>query len=542
MSKLRVFEAFSGYGSQSIALDNIGVPNEVVAISEIDADVIISYGAIRYDLSKPIDKTDDEIKEWLMSKNIGYDFQKQKSSIPRMNKQKLYKLYNACIFSNNLGDVSIINPTDIPDNDLFTYSFPCTDISVAGQTKGLEKGSGTRSGLLWECEKIIKAKKPKYLLMENVKNLVGKQFKAYFDEWGKCLEEQGYTNYYKVLNAKDYGIPQNRERIFMISVLEEDIDYIFPDKMKLELRLKDILENEVDDKYYIDSEKCKTLISQLKDKNSLMLDMCQAKREGKPREYTDISPTISARDWKEPRLINCSSNIIKIGNLECSYEQSGRVYSPDGISPTVMSNSHGKTSGGYIPIKVLEYPEDTHQILRPVRTEYGKEIRKQYELGEVKESRHHMTELQPREACISNTLTTVQKDNLLLESKINIEKDLKFIGGIGNKDWVGDGKINSRNFPQGNRVYDSEGIACTQTSQGGGIGSFTGLYLEPQFRIRKLTPKECWRLMGMNDKHFDKCVEMGICNSQLYKQAGNSIVVDVLEYIFKELFIHSNKN
>ena len=125
MNKLRVFESFCGYGSQSIALENIGVLHEVVAISDIDADVLISYGAIRGDLSKSISLTDDEIKKWLMDRNIGWDFQKQKSSIPRMKKDKLYKLYNACIEHNCLGDISIIDPNSIPDHDLFTYSFPC---------------------------------------------------------------------------------------------------------------------------------------------------------------------------------------------------------------------------------------------------------------------------------------------------------------------------------------------------------------------------------------------------------------------------------
>ena len=149
IEKLRVFEAFSGYGSQSIALRNIGVPYEVVAISEIDKYAIKAYEAIH-----------------------GSTY--------------------------NMGDISKINVEDIPKHDLFTYSFPCQDISVAGKQAGITEG--TRSGLLYECQKIIEHCKPKYLLLENVKNLVGKKFKVQFEEWLSYLESLGYTNYWQVLN------------------------------------------------------------------------------------------------------------------------------------------------------------------------------------------------------------------------------------------------------------------------------------------------------------------------------------------------------
>ena len=171
---LRVFEAFAGYGSQSIALRNLGIEHEVVAISEIDKYAIKAYEAIHGP-------------------------------------------------TNNLGDICKINPNDIPDHDLFTYSFPCQDLSVAGKQAGL--GKGTRSGLLYECEKVIEAKKPKYLLLENVKNLVGKKFKTEFDKWLEYLEDLGYTNYWKVLNAKDYGVPQNREGAFVVSILGKHKPY-----------------------------------------------------------------------------------------------------------------------------------------------------------------------------------------------------------------------------------------------------------------------------------------------------------------------------
>lgn len=206
MKKLRVFEAFSGYGSQSIALRNIGVPYEVVAISEIDKYAIKAYEAIHGKV-------------------------------------------------NNLGDISKIDVEDIPDHDLFTYSFPCQDISVAGKQASLEEGSGTRSSLLWECKKIIKNKTPKFLLMENVKNLVGRRHRDNFNKWLQYLESLGYTNYWKVLNAKDYGVPQNRERVFVVSILGEHKPYEFPNKVQLSSSVFDLLEANVSNKYNM-SDKC----------------------------------------------------------------------------------------------------------------------------------------------------------------------------------------------------------------------------------------------------------------------------------------------
>ena len=317
---LRVFEAFAGYGSQSIALRNLGIPHEVVAISEIDKYAIKAYEAIHGP-------------------------------------------------TNNLGDICKINPSDIPDHDLFTYSFPCQDLSVAGKQAGL--GKGTRSGLLYECEKIIEAKKPKYLLLENVKNLVGKKFKAQFDEWLEYLEGLGYTNYWQVLNAKDYGVPQNRERVFVVSILGDHKSYKFADKIPLDKCIADILENEVDEKYYLSE---------------------------------DIQ--------KRFKITNQNKNII--GTTKPEFRTIGQrdlVYDKNGIMGALVA------------------------------TDYK----------------------QP--------------------------KQIAEIDKVGN------------------------------------------------YRIRKLTPRECFRLMGMSDDDIDKIQAAGISNTQQYKIAGNSIVVNVLEVIFEKLFM-----
>ena len=236
-----------------MALKNINLEHEVVGISEVDTDAIIAYASTRHDLDAiEIDKDIDTMKEELMSKNVGYDFKKQKSCIPKMKKEKLYRLYKADKMTNNFGDISLIKVENIPKMDLFTYSFPCQDLSVAGNQKGMIKGQ-TRSGLLYECEKIIEHHKPKYLLLENVKNLVGKKFKGDFDKWLKYLEGLGYTNYWQVLNAKDY-VPQNRERVFVVSILGEHKPYKFPSEIKLDKTIFDLLESDIDDRYYL-SEK-----------------------------------------------------------------------------------------------------------------------------------------------------------------------------------------------------------------------------------------------------------------------------------------------
>ena len=212
---VRVFEAFAGYGSQSMALRNIGVEHEVVGISEIDKYAIMGYNA-----------THPETK--------------------------------------NYGDICKIDWTEVPDFDMFTYSFPCTDISNAGAQQGFKEGSGTRSSLLWECKKAIEEKKPQYLLMENVKAIVSQKFLPGLLKWQEYLTYQGYVNYIEILNAKDFGVPQNRERCFLVSILDGSW-YSFPDPRPLTVKLKDVLEENVDEKYYLDQDRVNEFIAGLSD-------------------------------------------------------------------------------------------------------------------------------------------------------------------------------------------------------------------------------------------------------------------------------------
>ena len=255
---LKVFEAFAGYGSQRMALRNLQIPHKVVGISEIEGDVLLSYAAIhtdflkiRNEINELVAIDEEEMYSYLEGINVPLDYKTFENKARKLKKTKLKEMYIANRLVNNYGDIKIINPNELPDFDLFTYSFPCQDISVAGFQSGLDIDSGTRSSLLWECCKIIETKKPKYLMMENVKNLVGKNHKENFEKFLKYLESIGYKNEWAVLNARDYGIPQNRERVFCISVLDHTKDFMFPKPIELNKFLYDILEENVAESFYL---------------------------------------------------------------------------------------------------------------------------------------------------------------------------------------------------------------------------------------------------------------------------------------------------
>lgn len=374
--------------------------------------------------------------------------------------------------SKNLVDVRKVSTLLFPDVDLITYGFPCQDISIAGRQKGFEDGAGnrTRSGLFFEALRIIQDLQPKWAICENVKALTMKQFKNEFRTVLESLENAGYRNYYQVLNAKDFGIPQNRERVFIVSIRKDiEQEFKFPETQVLKLRVRDLLETDVPEKFFINT--------------------------------------------------------------------------PNAIA---------------LARKIAEEIELNHPaVLRSVRTEYGKEIRTAYEQGEIHEKRANMREFECRPDDLCNTLTTVLKDNYIAEPVMRTVGDLGvggqrgrvfsingIVGCLSATDYKDPPKIlqvgnivktGQFDNPQRGRIYDPDGLAPTlNTCSGGG--------LEPKFidrshvdvRIRKLTPRECFRLMGFTDDDFDKI--KGISNSQLYKMAGNSIVVNVLEEIFNNLF------
>ena len=355
----------------------------------------------------------------------------------------------------NLGDITKINEKDLPDGiDLVTYGFPCQDISIAGKQKGMhnEDGTRTRSGLFFDALRIIRETQPRVAIAENVKNLTGKKFKEQFKTVLESLEEAGYNNYWKVLNLKDFGVPQNRERVFIVSI-RKDVDtgmFQFPQGFPITRRLKDVLEDEVDEKYYISSEQIEKVC--MKTTDSLMYDKSMVGFEGEAREYNDISPTLTAREYKEPRLVNADKlkqlSVQQIGNC-CPTKtrdnpNQGRIYETDGISPALNCMGGGNRQP-FVPVAAA------------MRGRYN-------ELGNTEQ---HI-EVSDREC--ENAITSVQKDSMVATA----------------------------------------------------------------MRIRKLTPKECFRLMGFDDADYEKAAKVN-SNTQLYKQAGNSIGVPILDEIMAEL-------
>ena len=267
---LRCFYAFAGYNSQKMALQRLAdvypdFHHVCVGWSEIDENAIKANNAVF-----PEDK------------------------------------------NKNLGDISKIDWSKAPDFDLFTYSFPCQDISSSGKQRGFEEGAGTRSSLLWECKKAIEAKKPRFLMMENVKALVSAKFLPFLRQWQTWLHQQGYENFTQVLNASDFNVPQNRERVFMISILRTDSEpnpsFYFPKKMKLERRIKDILEPNVDESFYLSDKALEYFCRVNNGLNGSDESSCVGKvsnsQDGVVSGVNAIAPTLTAGHANQPKLFN----------------------------------------------------------------------------------------------------------------------------------------------------------------------------------------------------------------------------------------------
>lgn len=603
---LRLIELFAGIGSQTQALTNIGIAHKVVAISEIDKYAIQSYEAMHGK-------------------------------------------------ANNLGDIRKIE--ELPDADLWTYSFPCQDISVAGKGAGIKEG--TRSGLLFEVERLLrvaseKGTLPKYLLLENVKNLVSKKFKADFDKWLDFLAELGYTNYWKVLNAKDYGIPQNRERVFCVSIRGEHEPFVFPKPKELTIRLRDMIDEMVEEKFYLKENTIR----------SILRSTFNSRRDS-IRPGDGLANTLLARDWRGPQCVQVGEVVGE--KWDKMHDISKRVYEPDGIAPTVHCQQGGNTElkiaedfvlgglqkhqtprtdgisptlteamgkgGGQTPIIIdtadpkERFYKQAFEILKENECKVGDTIDafnkkvnksgvcptlttrpegfKTAILPVVGAMRGRNPEdpsdrtagvpteqrLEINEKGLCNALTTVQKDNLVIEEDKTdyvSRRYNEFIEENGyvpemfvayNKTEIKDvaptltgqcsspsgssavlkletpvkvNVANKKGYEEANpgdyvnitypgsktkRGRVGNGVAHTLTCGDGNA------VITENVRIRKLTPRECLRLMGWKDEQIDKIVAAKISGTQQYRQAGNGIVVQVLESIFKALFLsEENEN
>lgn len=555
----------------------------------------------------------------------------------KYNSDKQWELVNFCEFdkyatksycaihnvdeSKNLGDITKVDETELDNFNMICGGSPCQDFSVAGKQKGSvwtckeceheynpltvhwderdkcpncgsENIEKTRSSLLVEYLRVVRANKPNFGIYENVKNIVGKQFKdTTFKLLTDELEEYGYNVYWKVLNAKNYGIPQNRERVYLLFI-KKDLDngkFKFPEPFDNGLRLKDLLEDEVDEKFYISDEKVERFITNLNDKNSLLYDPCQVKREGKSREYSEYAPTLTSRDYKDPRLVN--ENVVRqVGNIsDCNgawdNPQVGRVYDVSGCSPTLNTCSGGGHEPKVIQVGKLNSSQDGVVIdengIAPTHTDGHDNTPKVLKIGNINPSGNGMNGSVYSENGLSPTLTTNKGEG----SKVAIKQATKQgyieceIGGVPDLSYPDSktrrGRVQDngntcptitatetgicriepkeRFFKQAletlnendcnsgdtinafNKHVDKSGYSPTLTTRPEGFKTAI-LPVTDDIRIRKLTPKECFRLMGFSDENFDAAQKAGVSNSQLYKQAGNSIVVDVLYYIYVELY------
>lgn len=597
---LRLIELFAGIGSQTQALTNIGIAHRVVAISEIDKYAIQSYEAMHGT-------------------------------------------------ANNLGDIRKIG--ELPDADLWTYSFPCQDISVAGKGAGIKEG--TRSGLLFEVERLLrvaseKGTLPKYLLLENVKNLVSKKFKTDFDKWLDFLAELGYTNYWKVLNAKDYGIPQNRERVFCVSIRGEHEPFVFPNPKELTIRLRDMIDEAVDERFYLKESTIR----------SILRSTFNSRRDS-IRPGDGLANTLLARDWRGPQCIQVGE--VVGGKWDKMHDISKRVYEPDGIAPTVHCQQGGNTElkiaedfvlgglqkhqtprtdgisptlteamgkgGGQTPIIIdtaepkERFYKQAFETLKENECEVGDTIDafnkrvnksgvcptlttrpegfKTAILPVVGAMRGRNPEdpsdrtagvpteqrLEINEKGLCNALTTVQKDNLVIEEDKQDYVSRRYNEFIEEKGYVPEmfvaynkteikdvaptltGQCSSPSGSSAVLKLETPVKVNVATKQGyeeanpgdyvnitypgsktkrGRVGNGVAhtltcgdgnAVITENVRIRKLTPRECLRLMGWKDEQIDKIVAAKISGTQQYRQAGNGIVVQVLESIFKALFL-----
>lgn len=342
---IRLIELFAGYGSQALALKYLGVSFEHYRICEWAVKSIQAYK----DMHFPDDDTDysrkptrEEVENFLSKWGISADYNvpMTKEQIKRMGEKKQRQVYNNIIATHNLVSVCNCKASDlgIESTDrytyIMTYSFPCQDLSLAGKQAGMERGGDTRSGLLWEVERLLleMKEKPQILVMENVPNVIGARNIQHFAEWLKSLENMGYKCYWKCLNAKDYGVPQSRNRCFMVSVLG-DAYYEFPKKFPLEKCLKDVLEERVSDKYFLSDKMIECMIKHDGERAK--------KRYSKvfvPIDTNGVSRCLMTTGGRRPE-----DNYIKVmGNIPSAREHTGRVYGDDGISPTLTAVCGGE--------------------------------------------------------------------------------------------------------------------------------------------------------------------------------------------------------
>lgn len=535
---IRLIELFAGYGSQALALKYLGANFEhwkicEWAVKSIQAYKDLHFGDDNTDYSAT--KTQDEVIDYLYSKGISANYNEPMTidQIKRLGEEKQRVIYNNLIATHNLVSVCNCHASDLEISDtdkytyIMTYSFPCQDLSLAGKGLGMEKGSGTRSGLLWEVERILdecNGNLPQILLMENVPEVIGTNNSEHFSQWVAKLDSLGYKSKWEILNAKDYGVPQNRARCFMVSWLG-NYYYDFPKKVKLEKRIKDILETNVDEKYYLNDDTIERI--------------SKWKSQQQPLDHilndNSCSPCLTARGGGEEH-----SGMILYGEIKCNcvgmlggkYEKlhdiARRVYDTNGIAPTQHT-----CGGGNLETKIID---DNRFFKQAFETAQENEC----SIGDTIDAYNKKV----NQSGTSPTITTRPegfKTAILVVDGFNqsIRADQTCFGTI-TRNVGADLKRN------GQGLIEIEPLALDEQNgyirQDGTVGTLTTDGSSPKhnnriienLRIRKITPKECGRFMGVRDKDIDT-MAVNQSNSSQYHLYGDSIVVDVLMAIFGQM-------
>lgn len=477
-------------------------------------------------------------------------------------------------------DIRRVYAGDIPKADCWCFGFPCQDISVAGKQAGFQ---GNRSSLFFRVMYLVgqlkEEDKPTYLFIENVKNLLSVNGGWDFARLLIEMERHGYDAEWQVPNSKDFGVPQNRERCFIIGHLRgRSSAEVFPvegadGKNSVSLNLFGCLNgrNSQRDRVYSDDGLAPTISTKpggnTEPKVSILFDTSYIGQDGKVRVYENICPTLTSRDYKEPRSVGVVCNANPSGK-----GMNGNVYDSNGLNPTLTTNK-GEGNKIAIPVLTPDWAEkrqngrrfkddgepmftltsqDRHgvaidplEVLRNVRTEYGKEIRKDYEDGKIDISRHDFLASEVREDGITNTLSTVQKDNQLAVkvseatkqgySECRVGVDAVNLSVPGSK---------TRRGRVGKEIANTLDTSCNQgifVQASEELVVYAVWYEKYQcyIAIRKLTPKECFRLQGWPDDYFEKAQFVN-SDSQLYKQAGNGVTVTVIETIARKMNVNLN--
>lgn len=513
---IRLIEFFAGYGSQALALKYLGVKFEHWKTCEWAIKSIQAYKDIHFfdkNINFNNNRTKEEMVEFLYNKGISSNYNEPmtKEQIKRLNEDTLKKIITNIAITNNLVNIQQVKGKDleIVNTDkyeyILTYSFPCQDLSLAGKGKGMSDTS-TRSGMLWEVERILcecyeLGSLPQVLLMENVPQVHGTDNVEDFNKWKYKLEELGYKNYFQDLIATDYGIPQTRNRTFMISILG-DYSYTFPKPIPLKLKLKDMLEDEVDEKYYL-SDKMLAYCFGINQKESKYNRREVFERNLNPNKDVASTITTCARNRATDNFI-VSNKVLKetfeqneIGENDVQYiDGFNRKIRKDELANTITTRVSA-SSNDYILIK-----NATKKGYLEAQEGDGVDIssRMEYHRGTVQKGK-------------SQTLTTMGGENNGVVIKPKVLTGFGKIGSTGQ-------------YHQQNRVYD-DNVAISVTT------AFNPYYLS-DLAIRKLTPRECGRLMGVRDEDITNMLK-NQSDSSAYHCFGDSIVVDVLMAIFKEL-------